>query len=81
MHRRLVALYRCPGCGAALDPSSPPRQCRDGHLVCGDCATGPACPTCEQPPAAAPNLAMQRIAALLFPASASAPQQEAESEA
>jgi len=68
----LESLFKCPFCKVLLAPPSPIYQCGDGHILCHQCRHSDKfkeCPTCDRE-LAGRNVAMERIASLVFPAGA-----------
>ena len=70
----LENLFKCPFCGMLMVPPSPIYQCDDGHILCAECrhsaklskAGLQECPSCDRA-LAGRNVAMERIATLVFP--------------
>lgn len=60
----LAELLQCPICLEA--PMLPPLlQCKNGHMLCGDCRVKPSCalcPTCRAGPVRSRNLSLERLA-------------------
>ena len=60
----VLHLLTCPACSSLVSP--PVTQCRRGHLYCSDCsATSQSCLICKQGWLEAPNVALDRIIALI----------------
>ena len=37
LRRVLVTMFGCQGCDTVMSPPAPIYQCKDGHIICGDC--------------------------------------------
>ena len=60
----VLHLLTCPACTSLVSP--PVTQCRRGHLYCSDCSSStPSCLICKQAWLEAPNVALDRIIALI----------------
>ena len=61
----VLHLLTCPVCTCLVTP--PVTQCRRGHLYCADCvsASSTNCLICKQPWQETPNVALDRIIALI----------------
>ena len=60
----VLHLLTCPACTSLVSP--PVTQCRRGHLYCGDCANNyQTCLICKHQWLDAPNVALDRIIALI----------------
>ena len=60
----VLHLLTCPVCSSLVAP--PVTQCRRGHLYCSDCSsTTQTCLICKQAWLEAPNVALDRIIALI----------------
>ena len=60
----VLHLLTCPVCSLLVTP--PVTQCRRGHLYCSDCSSStPSCLICKQAWLEAPNVALDRIIALI----------------
>ena len=60
----VLHLLTCPACTNLVSP--PVTQCRRGHLYCSDCSSSaPTCLICKQSWLETPNVALDRIIALI----------------
>ena len=60
----VLHLLTCPVCTSLVTP--PVTQCRRGHLYCSDCSSSSqSCSICKQTWLEAPNVALDRIIALI----------------
>lgn len=37
LRRVLETMFGCQGCDTVMSPPAPIYQCKDGHIICGDC--------------------------------------------